>query len=136
MIIDKKMRLIPDFYATSEDSSTEVKEEQLQEVPNGYLEVLEVQDALETSKDDQIIEMVCSKIQSGGRLIMSGVDGHSLAMGVAHGSKRLDEFGNYIKVANRLNSLSGLSEYFMVRKWEVMSASVTTESYSLEVKKP
>lgn len=136
MIIDKKMRLIPDFYATSEDSSTEVKEEQLQEVPNGYLEVLEVQDALETSKDDQIIEMVCSKIQSGGRLIMSGVDGHSLAMGVAHGSKRLDEFGSYIKVANRLNSLSGLSEYFMVRKWEVMSASVSTESYSLEVKKP
>ena len=136
MIINKEMRLIPDFYATSEDSSTEVKEDQLQEVPNGYLEVLVVTDALETSKDDQIIDKVCSKVQSGGRLVLSGMDGHSLAMGVAHGSKGLDEFGNYIKVANRLNSLSGLSEYFMVRKWEVMLASVTTDSYNLEVKKP
>jgi hypothetical protein len=136
MIIDKKMRLIPDFYAVSDTPNSEVKEGQLQEVPNGYLEVLEIQDALETSRDDQIIEMVCSKIQSGGRLIMSGVDGHSLAMGVAHGSKRLDEFGHYIKVANRLNSLSGLSEYFMLRKWKVVSAFAGHESYNLEVEKP
>ncbi len=133
-MINKKMRLIPDFY--TENQNGEIKEEELQEVPNGYLETLEVQDALETSIDDQIIEKVCLKIQSGGRLVMSGVDGHSLAMGVAHGSKSLDELGGYVKIANRLNSLTGLSEYFMLRKWKVVSAVADHESYNLEVEKP
>ena len=133
-MINKKMRLIPDFY--TENQNGEIKEAELQEVPNGYLETLEVQDALETSIDDQIIEKVCSKIKSGGKLVMSGMDGHSLAMGVAHGSKRLDELRGYIRIANRLNSLTGLSEYFMVRKWKIVSAVADHESYNLEVEKP
>ena len=45
-----------------EDLERRIKEEELQEVPNGYLETLEVQDALETSIDDQIIEKVCLKM--------------------------------------------------------------------------
>ena len=136
MIMNKRMRLIPDFYSDNVTPNGEIKEAELQEIPNGYLDSLEIQDALETSRDDQIIEKVCSKIKSGGSLSISGVDGHSLAMSVAHGAKPLQELGSYVRVANRLNSLNGLREYFMTRNWEVLSASITTEAYNLEVKKP
>ncbi len=134
--MNKTMRLIPDFYTDNDNPNGDIKEAELQEIPNGYLDCLEIQDALETSPDDQIIEKVCAKIKSGGNLSISGVDAASLAMRVAHGSTALDSLGDYVKVANRLHSLNGLTEYFMLRKWNIVSASIVTESYNLEVQKP
>ena len=129
MIMNKRMRLIPDFYSDNVTPNGEIKEAELQEIPNGYLDSLEIQDALETSRDDQIIEKVCSKIKSGGSLSISGVDGHSLAMSVAHGAKPLQELGSYIRVANRLNSLNGLREYFMTQNWEAGALQISHQRH-------
>ena len=139
MIINKRhMRLIPDFYSEPSNHNSGTKEAELREMPNSYLELLEIQDVLETSKDDDIITLVCSKIKSGGQLNISGIDGHAFAMNIAHGAKSLQEINRegYIKMINRLHSLSMLREHFMSIQWKIISASVTSEAYNLQVEKP
>lgn len=111
-------------------------EEDLIQAPDAFFTEIEALDILETSDNDDILNLLCSKVRKGGKLHLSGFDGMLLCKEVASTRISLQEASNIIKPIKRFNSLLIIKEYLSANGWKILFAGMNgMNRYLLQVTK-
>jgi hypothetical protein len=127
-MIDKNARVL-----TQKLEPTDIVEQDLKGAPNAYFIDLNVIGLLESSSDDNILDILCDKIRKGGKIRIQGVDGLEVCRLVYSGGISLEEANrSCFSVSKRLYSVPILKEYFLKKQWKINFVGMSNNKYLIE----
>lgn len=113
----------------------DITEEDLLDSPNGFYEQIKVVDVLETSQRDDLLQVIHSKLKSGGTAVLTGLEGFELCRKVYSGQLGFVEFSrNIIVNVNRIHSLFDLT-FMLQNGFNVDYIGMRDDRYHIEVTK-
>lgn len=117
-------------------NESDLIEEELDNIPDGYFTKLEVIGVLENSLNRDILPIICKKIRFRGKLIISGLDGIAFCRSVANGEISLHDASKvFCQHTNNLYSLIILKEFFETNHWKIIFSGLEGLRYLIEVEK-
>tara|TARA_R110000765_G_scaffold18586_1_gene49529 strand:+ start:45 stop:440 length:396 start_codon:yes stop_codon:yes gene_type:complete len=127
-MIDKNARVL-----TQKLEPTDIVEQDLKGAPNAYFIDLNVIGLLESSSDDNILDILCDKIRKDGKIRIQGVDGLEVCRLVYSGGISLEEANrSCFSVSKRLYSVPILKEYFLKKQWKINFVGMSNNKYLIE----
>lgn len=127
-MINKNIRLV-----NEKINDIDFTEQDLKNAPDSFFSEITVMNVLESSDDENILNVVCQKVRKNGKVVLNGVDANELCRNIYYGDTSLSEASkNFFSKSKNLYSAVDLKKYFLENKWKINFVGIKNGLYLVE----
>ncbi len=129
-MINKEIRLV-----SEKINQNELTEEDFNNVPDSFFNEITVINLLDTSQNNNLLNLVCAKLKRKGTLKINGIDARAVCRDIYYGKIDLQNASNIFNKIRNLNTISTFKNYFLSDKWQINFLGTQEYNYFVEVTK-